>query len=377
MSFERTPTEVAAVVATDAIVRDVAAQALLIPADTLSVTRLAGDASSRSFFRVTRPEGTLVAVRYPWPFNVGDGSNVRFDRWCEEWPEDGRLTFANDPLCHLELTALLERAGIPVPAVVAVADRDGIIFVEDEGDDLLQTWSRTAPPAQAEAAYERAVDLIAAIRSATDTAVDAGMVAGRLAFDAGKLGWELEFFRVNCFERFLGSPLDEGLYAEVRRESRALAEALGERPRVLCHRDYHARNLLVRPGFAPRDGLVVIDFQDARLGPLAYDVVSLLEDPYAVLDAPLRERLLVRFADASRADGSWPGDEAFREEYDLMTAQRLLKAIGTYTNQAAVRGKREYLPYIAPAAREAHAALDRLGRYPALGRAIRIIEASA
>src|SRR5688500_11477019 len=102
MSFERTPTEVAAVVATDAIVRDVAAQALLIPAETLSVTRLAGDASSRSFCRVARPEGTLVAVRYPWPFNVGDGSNVRFDRWCEEWPEDGRLTFANDPLCHLE-----------------------------------------------------------------------------------------------------------------------------------------------------------------------------------------------------------------------------------------------------------------------------------
>ena len=62
--------------ATDAIVRDVAAQALLIPAETLSVTRLAGDASSRSFFRVARPEGTLVAVRYPWPFNVGDGVRV-------------------------------------------------------------------------------------------------------------------------------------------------------------------------------------------------------------------------------------------------------------------------------------------------------------
>jgi aminoglycoside/choline kinase family phosphotransferase len=376
MSIERTPTEVAAFVATDAAVRDVAAHALRLPAESLTVTRLAGDASSRSFYRVTHPDGTVVAVRYPWPFSVDDGSNVRFDRWCEDSAGEGRLTFANDPLCHLELTALFDRAGVPVPAVVAVADRDGIIFVEDAGDDLVQTWSRTVPPADAETAYERAVDLIAAIRSATEDAISGGNVAGRLAFDADKLAWELEFWRANCFERFLGAPLEGALDAEVRRESRELAEALGVRPRVLCHRDYHARNLIVRTGQAPREGLVVIDFQDARLGPLTYDVVSLLEDPYAELDAELRARLLERFVDGTVADGTWPGADVFREEYDLMTLQRLLKAIGTYTNQAAVRGKREYLPYIAPAASEARAALVRLGRYPALGRAIDIIEAT-
>ncbi len=370
MSIERSASEVAATVANDAAVLEAAARELHVPLEDLRVIRLAGDASTRGFFRVTHPGGTLVAVRYPWPFSVDDGSNGRFERWCAESRGEGRLTFANDPLCHLELTALLARAGVPVPEVVAVADREGIVFVEDAGDDLLQSWSRTASPADVEAAYERAVDVIAAIRSATSAAVDDGTVGGRLAFDADKLEWELEFFRANCFDRYMKSPLEDGLDTAVRGECRKVAEALADRPRVLCHRDYHARNLIIRPGRPPREGLVVIDFQDARLGPLSYDIVSLLEDPYAELGADLRTRLLERFAECCRADGTWPGDEAFRQEYDLMTAQRLLKAIGTYTHQAAVRGKAEYIPYVAPAASEAHAALERLERYPALGAAI-------
>jgi aminoglycoside/choline kinase family phosphotransferase len=102
------------------------------------------------------------------------------------------------------------------------------------------------------------------------------------------------------------------------------------------------------------------------MGPITYDIVSLVEDPYAALDAPLKARLRERFAAALRDEGLWPGDSALDEEYDLMTAQRLLKAVGTFTNQASVRGKRDYVPYIAPAAAAAREALERLGRFPAL-----------
>jgi hypothetical protein len=136
MSIERSPSDVAATVAADAEVLSAAARELRLPPAETSVSRLAGDASSRGFFRVAYPGGTVVAVRYPWPFSVGDGATGRLDRWCSESP-DGRLTFANDPLCHLELTTLLERFGVPVPSVVAVADRDGLVFVEDAGDALL------------------------------------------------------------------------------------------------------------------------------------------------------------------------------------------------------------------------------------------------
>src|SRR4051812_4094376 len=192
MSRERSASEVAAEVAADVEVLAAAARELHVALDDLAVTRLAGDASSRQFFRVAHPGGTVVAVRYPWPFSVDDGSNVRFDRGSAESDGDGRLTFANDPLCQLELAALLAPFAVPVPDVLAVADRDGLLFVEDAGDDLLQTWCRDASDEDRAAAYERAVDVIAAIRSATSAATGGGCVAGRLAFDADKLAWELE-----------------------------------------------------------------------------------------------------------------------------------------------------------------------------------------
>lgn len=343
-----------------------AARELRVMPETLSAELLAGDASSRSYVRVRHEDRTLVGVRYPRPFSLGDASTLRLDRWCQEHEVDGLVTFANDPVCQIELTTLLARADVPVPEILAVDDRVGVILLEDVGDNLVQTWMATAQSADVIAVFERAVDLVASFRSATEATVDAACAGSRLALDAGKLSWELEFFRVNTFERFLDAPLEPALDAEVRREALSLSEALADRPRYFCHRDFHARNLMIRPGGTPVESLVVIDFQDGRMGPLTYDLVSLVEDPYVQLENWLRQRLVARFRELAFADGAWPGDAEFGEQYDLMTAQRMLKAVGTYTNQAAVRGKRDYLQFIAPALASAIPALERLGRFPAL-----------
>lgn len=344
-----------------------AAHELRQPLEVLSAVQLAGDASSRQYVRVTHPGGSLVGVRYPKPFSLGDASMARFERWCDENPDDGALTFANDPVCHIEMTALLSRAGVPVPEILAVDDRDGIILLEDAGDDIVQSWMAGAPEGEIIAVYERAVDLIAGVRSATDAAREAGSTGAHLAFDSAKLLWELEFFRMNTFDSALGAPLSESELAGFRRETEMLAGALASRPRFLCHRDYHSRNLMVRPGSKPADGLVVIDFQDARMGPITYDLVSLLEDPYAQLQNWLRQKLVSRFRELAYADGTWPGDADFGEAYDLMTVQRMLKAVGTFTNQAVSRGRRDYLPYVTPAVDSARAALERLSVFPTLG----------
>lgn len=359
----------------DIVLRAVAHE-LRLPVETLTSEALAGDASSRSYVRVRSDGRSIVGVRYPRPFSLGDASTVRLERWCHENPTDGILTFANDPVCHIEMTALLARAGVPVPEILAVDDREGVVLLEDVGDGLLQTWMATASSADSIAAFERAVDLIACFRASTEAAVEAGCAGSRLAFDGDKLFWELEFLRVNAFDRALGAPLEPAQHAEYSREARSLADALSDRPRFLCHRDYHSRNLIVRPGEAPTDGLVVIDFQDARMGPLTYDLVSLVEDPYVQLENWLRQRLVARFRELAFADGSWPGDAEFGEQYDLMTVQRMLKAVGTFTNQAAVRGKRDYLPYIAPALASAGLALARLDRYPTLVDVVKRLQAA-
>jgi hypothetical protein len=106
------------------------------------------------------------------------------------------------------------------------------------------------------------------------------------------------------------------------------------------------------------------------MGPVSYDLVSLLEDPYVPLEQGLREALAERFSATLRRSGPWAGEEDFRYEYDLMAVQRLVKALGTYTYQAAVRGNEVYLPYIPRAVRETRLVLERTGRFTALGRAL-------
>jgi N-acetylmuramate 1-kinase len=350
---------------------NLASRELWIDPAEISVLRLSGDASTRSYFRIAYPAGSAVAVLYPVGFNAGESSVERLERWCEERPDDGLVTFANDPLCQVELTALFESRGIPVPAIVTVADRHSIIFLEDEGDVLLQHFLDTATDAERSDVYSHAVDLIAAIRSATDAVLESGLVASRLAFDEAKLGWELDFFLSNAFAHSVGASLSPDDVEAVRIECHTIAKELAARPRWLCHRDYHARNLMLPEA----DRLIVIDFQDARLGPVTYDLVSLLYDPYVPLPNEVRAAMTERFESRLVADGIHPGRDDLGREIDLMIVQRLLKAVGTYTFQAVVRGNRVYEPYIAPALADARVALDRLGHFPALTNAIKVLGA--
>ena len=94
-----------------------------------------------------------------------------------------------------------------------------------------------------------------------------------IAFDVEKLTWELEFFTKHFLEAYRGVAIADGARQALAAEWRTIAEELASEPRVLCHRDYHSRNLMLHD-----NQLYIIDFQDARLGPDTYDLVSLLRD---------------------------------------------------------------------------------------------------
>jgi len=107
---------------------------------------------------------------------------------------------------------------------------------------------------------------------------------------------------------------------------------------VLCHRDYHSRNLMLHDG-----RLCIIDFQDARLGPDTYDLVSLLRDSYLDLPEQVVEELIAYFL----ALGGRTADHAeFRRRFDLMALQRNLKALGTFGYQTIARRNPVYIQYI-------------------------------
>jgi aminoglycoside/choline kinase family phosphotransferase len=142
-----------------------------------------------------------------------------------------------------------------------------------------------------------------------------------------------------------------------------IARELAAEERVLCHRDYHSRNLMLHDG-----RLHIIDFQDARLGPDTYDLASLLRDSYVDIGDLELDDLIAYFLALKHRDGAaGPADASeFRRRFDLMALQRNLKALGTFGYQTTTRGNPVYIQYIPRTLRYARRALEHYPRFARL-----------
>ena len=323
------------------------------------MTRLAGDASTRSYFRAEAARASVIIALYPAPFDETERA-VDFLARAEASNPSARLTFANNPCAYIEATNLLLEAGLPVPRVFETSGADAIMIIEDVGDLKLQDWLSEHTDAEATEAYSHALEIIVQIQDATELALEADSICSHLVFDEAKLRWELGFFFANYFNRYLHLRLDPATSNSVQADFKALCSELAGRPRVLTHRDYHARNLMMQRG-----EMFIIDHQDARMGPASYDAASLLSDPYTNLSGEVVAELVERFIEMKAASRLPIVDiDDFRIELELMTVQRMLKAIGTYASQAA-SGNPAYISYIEPAIQRALAAMEKLGRFEA------------
>lgn len=213
-----------------------------------------------------------------------------------------------------------------------------------------------------------AISLIPKIQAATQAAFDTNSIASRLMFDREKLGWELEFFKTHYFETYRREKLSEPDDLALKKEFSDLASELEIRAKVLCHRDFHAANLMIDK----QNQLHIIDHQDARIGSASYDLVSLLLD--RVLEIPAQDWLDGKkrlFLSEREKLGLEKIDfDYFDQEFQLQTIQRCLKAIGTFSFQSINRGKTYFIQYIAPMLQIVLQAAGRLQRFPNLQRII-------
>ena len=296
------------------------------------VLPLTGDASDRRYFRVLpRGGGSFVLALHAAPFSF-------------------------DALPFVNVAGLLGRVPVPIPAILGHAEDLGLLELQDLGDVTLQAHLGSAPVSEHTALYREAIRLIAAIqRRGRELASDQFMPYG-IAFDVAKLTWEMEFFLKHFVIAYRGAditPADrEALTAEL---GGLVAELAGE-ARVLCHRDYHSRNLMWRDG-----RLFIIDFQDARMGPDTYDLVSLLRDSYVDIGEDALADYIAYFL--ALQGGTPTADDAveFRRRFDLMALQRNLKALGTFGYQTATRRNPVYIQYIP---RTLTYARTNLAKYP-------------
>lgn len=309
------------------------------------VEALTPDASTRVYFRVPWKRATAVAAVYP----------EAFDETVQP---------------YLDVTRLFLECKLPVPEIYDVDGSTGVIIQEDLGDNQLCKVFETASEDEREALVEQAIEIIARIQAATTKAHERDSIASRLAFDEAKLGWELNFFFEHYFGSYRKENLTHGQAAELKVELNDIAADLAARPRVLCHRDFHSFNLILDK----KQRLRVIDHQDARMGPATYDLVSLLLDRVTCSPSPAEIRSHRLFLLRAREELNLPpiDPDEFSNEFRLMTVQRCLKAVGTFSYQTGVRGRKEpYEQFINPLLLIVDQAAEWLDRFPVLQRMIK------
>jgi aminoglycoside/choline kinase family phosphotransferase len=296
------------------------------------VVPLTGDASDRRYFRVLLPEGeSIVLALHAGPIDFQT------------------LPFAN-------IADLLQQMRLPVPSILGHSDANGILALQDLGDVTLQAHLGAASATEHAALYREAVTLIEVLQRRGLELESDQYLPYRIAFDVEKFTWELEFFVRHFLEAYRGATLSADDRDAFAGEWAAIAEELASEPRVLCHRDYHSRNLMLRG-----DRLYMIDFQDARLGPDTYDLVSLLRDSYVDLtDREIDELIAYFLALKKTSADQWP---EFRRRFDLMALQRNLKALGTFGYQTTTRGNTVYIQYIPRTLRHVRTNLEKYDRF--------------
>ena len=284
--------------------------------DDFKVLSLAGDASTRKYYRVSHDDRTFVLMSWE-PF---DKNNYPF----------------------LSVLDHFAKHQVKVPKVIAMSELRGLVLLEDLGDLTLERkfWEKQ-DPTQAIDFYKRSLDELIKIHFlCTQDKTDCS--AFKMQFDTEKLLWEMNYGRTHLLEQMSGFEFSAKLTEEIQSCFTRICERLHQEPKFIAHRDYHSRNLMIK-----FDEIRVIDFQDARLGAVQYDLVSLLRDSYVELPSEMEAELLSYYL--IRARDYLPKNFSkahFDEIYELQTVQRCFKACGSFSSFYNQRQDTRYLKYI-------------------------------
>ena len=278
-------------------------------------------------------------------FRLRDGNRSSIlVRWSPDRP-DNRL--------YARHARFLASLGIPVPAVEMDSPNDRFLAIEDLGADTLESRLPRMAPAERLRVYRRLLETTLSLHLLGLPAARRSRIPLMPAFDDSLFAWEHAYFLDNAPLSLIRAP--ESARAAAALELLSVARRLDASPKTLVHRDWQSSNVLFR-GPVP----VMIDFQGMRPGPAAYDLASLLCDPYADLPAPLRHNLL-RFYCRRHPQG-----KAIASAFPAAAVQRLCQAIGAYSVLSRKPGMERFARYTPPAARLLLASIDAFGPLPAL-----------
>lgn len=324
-------------------------------AELADIVPLAGDASNRRYFRLKLIQGPvqsliLMQLADPEGFKVSEEAVSKHAQQITELP------FAN-------ILSHLAACEIPVPTLYHYDETHGLLYLEDFGDLTFEQAVHAASPSERCRLYHEAIDLLVdmqvkATKAGSDKIIGTAKalhesqkapacLAFTRAFEVPLLMWEFEHFAEYGIVTRRGQLLCHDDWVTIQQEFQKMAELVAGQPRVFTHRDYHSRNLMATEGRR----LGVLDFQDALMGPVTYDLASLLRDSYYELDDALLDALLERYMErlSSHVDQTTrermllTDRTAFRRLFDWTSIQRNLKAAGRFVYIDRVKNNSKFL----------------------------------
>lgn len=326
--------------------REQVIETFLVEAGWSDATRapLAGDASTRRYERLAGPRGKAVLMDWPaGPDATTPGGKLPYSRIAH---------LAEDCRPFVAVGEYLRSLGLSAPELYAASLEQGLLLLEDLGDDIYGPAIQVGHGSQGESLdemYRVAVDMIIKLQS-EKTPLELPIGDGQMHI--------VPHFDDSVFSAELDMPLDWYLpvvrQVELGADERAAYHAMwhdlrplfDEGPRTLFLRDFHSPNMLWLPARKEAARIGLIDYQDALIGSRAYDVVSFLQD--ARQDVPLaRERAMLDFyVERAKTDLADFDEEAFRAAYAALGAERALRLIGLWPRLLKRDGKPQYMVHM-------------------------------
>ena len=311
---------------------------------------LAGDASTRRYLRLElsgpdTPATAVVMVLADRAVSISSDELAALPADLAELP-------------YVNVHRFLERIAAPIPQIHADHSDRGLLLLEDVGDTTLWSVVENADDETVFRWYELAIAELVRFQMVGSREPDDACIAFHQCFDQRLFRWELDHFLEWGLLAHRDGPLPAADAAVFAHSFDALASELDAAPRALNHRDYHSWNLHVHDG-----RIRIIDFQDALLAPIPYDLATLLgdRDTPLVVRPEIESRLLTAYRKHWAEAGGEPLDATgFARIYDLCALQKALKVVGRFHYLHLVKGKAGYLRYLPSTVRRVHTVATRL-----------------
>lgn len=308
------------------------------------IAYLQGDASTRRYARLMHTGAvtpTHSAILMDWP-RQPDGPPIR-----NGLPYSRIAHLAEDVRPFVAVADALRRSGVATPQIYASDLDNGLLLIEDFGDAVY--GRELAAGADQATLWQAALEVLLRLRAvrANEPLPVPGAEPWQLPhYDAQAMMIEIELFADWLWPYATGSDMPPALRDEFTDLWSELIDALQELPTGWTLRDFHSPNLIWRPDESSLARVGVIDFQDAMQGPLAYDVVSLLQDARLDVAPALEAELIETYCRQAAATDPSFDERRFRFAYAALGAQRNTKILGIFARLARRDGKPHYVAHM-------------------------------